>query len=166
VAWFLRKIRFNRWGGVAGRHYALNEVPAEPIGDLLPQDGGISLWRIEDDGHNLDRIIANLAAVQSALAGIDFAQVDEHLLVAAGFTPQKTDGRSPDRHADGRWHYDLLRPMAIDVVKLAQLLLEYAEFGERTSDEVLDLLTKATQAQQIPHARLPNKIKSAVPVPK
>lgn len=61
----LRKIEKGRWNSdpQAVPWLPPGEVQAQALLDLAPKDNGLSVWLIEEDRSNLDRVVAALAGV-------------------------------------------------------------------------------------------------------
>jgi hypothetical protein len=70
----LRKIRKARWyqHNQADFPWLLDEdIPADPLGDLVTNDNELSVWQINDDKSNLHRIAAALAANSDDISNLD-----------------------------------------------------------------------------------------------
>ena len=54
----LRTVRQNRWlKGEAEPFLAADDVPADPVGDLLTQQNLLSVWEVAPDRSNIERIV-------------------------------------------------------------------------------------------------------------
>lgn len=78
------------------------DLPAAPFGDLRPSPTGkLSVWMIDDDASNLDRVIAGMAANRPNLAKFDCTLIDRAVVDDMGVELRKEPGNSKDRGPTG-----------------------------------------------------------------
>ena len=108
----------------------MGTVPTEeqirngPIRDLEPDNNTLSVWYIEDDRSNLERVAVALASTRDTFSNFDYALVDEQLLSALNIKVVQTDGITPDQEANTQWHRDLVELSDADLIALARTIEE------------------------------------------
>lgn len=125
-------------------------LPAAPFGDLRGSPSNkLSVWVVEEDRSNLERIIAGMAATRGNIEKFDGRLVDEAAVLALGIDIQKSSGSSRDREANRNWHADLIQ---MDLRKLEAFALLLAQHGtplEHGYDEVKGLIFESVRAEHI-----------------
>jgi len=99
----IRRIRKARWTLQAW--LGEGELPSDVFLDLNSKDNTLSLWLVEDDNSNLNRVLAAMAA-QGSPDAFDYAVLDKARLEACGFVLERVDGATPDSDANRQWHFD------------------------------------------------------------
>ena len=109
-----RLLRFNdenRWGFAEELDAWIEkgDLPAAPFGDFRASPTNkLSVWVVEDDGQNLARIIAGVAAKRGKIADkLDALLFESAILDRLGIRSNRSPGDSHDREANARWHADL-----------------------------------------------------------
>lgn len=120
----LRKIRQSRWF----RHeehtwLEEDEVQADTLLDLRTEDNALSVWLVEDDRSNLDRVVAALASACDKLQNLDYILFESTILPEIGINIEKSDGITPDEEANHSWHRNLIELSAQDLTTLASELV-------------------------------------------
>ena len=95
------------------------DAQADALSNLKTKGNQLSVWWIDDDLSNLDRVIAALAAGRDRVEKLDYAVIDRGVLDSLGIRSIKADGQSPDGGANQRWHQDLARLSGSQLVALA-----------------------------------------------
>lgn len=96
MAYVLRKIKKSRW------HLdpVTNRLPEsglkKAIIDLQPSEGGLSVFLVNDDKSNLNRVAAAMAATANYPDNFDFVLLDKMGLDDLGIRCEKTLGETPD----------------------------------------------------------------------
>src|SRR5215813_14154600 len=73
----------------------VGEVPAEAVQDFRVDGNELSLWYVEPDGSNLDRVLAAIAANRQHVDKIDYAVFEDAVVERCGLTIRPTPGRLP-----------------------------------------------------------------------
>jgi hypothetical protein len=121
------------------------EVPAEALqGFRLDENNELSVWFVESDRSNLDRILTALAANRDFATQIDYAIFDETVLSRSGITPRKTPGRTPDPDASAKWHWDLIKLSGRRLLNLAEAIGSGSP-QRKSVGSVKELLNKAAR---------------------
>ena len=111
AGYLLRKIEKNRWMPEA--YVAQDDVPADALRDLQTGSNKLSVWLIEEDKSDLERIVVALAAMRNVLSNLDYALLDSGILDKINIKMSDSLGNSPDLTANSRWHRDLIRALGL-----------------------------------------------------
>ena len=96
-----------------------DDVQADALSSLRTKDNQLSVWLIDDDRSNLNRVIAALASGRDHLDKVDYALIDRRFIDSLDIQVSKVDGRSPDMGANQHWHCDLARLSGKQLLALA-----------------------------------------------
>ena len=136
-----------------------DEIQADALKDLETTDNDLSVWLIEEDLSNLDRVLAALAANRDQLANIDFALISLDVLTELGLLFQATPGVTADKEVS-LLHRDLIRLTANRLASLAQAIKRYARLERRSKAQVRSLLLDSIAAGHIDPSSLKEGIAS------
>lgn len=125
-----------------------DDIQADALKDLETTDNDLSVWLIEEDLSNLERVLAALAANRDQLANIDFALLDVTVINNLGILIQSTPGLAPDQ-AVSLLHRDLIQLTATQLTQLAQALATHARLERRSKSQVRLLLLDSLTAGYI-----------------
>lgn len=90
----LRTVRQNRWlKEPAAPFLALDDVPADPVGDLLTQQNLLSVWEVAENRSNIERIVRAVAIGRNEIADMGYVVFDSGLLSDAGIDVRHNKGR-------------------------------------------------------------------------
>lgn len=160
----LRIIRKNRW--YTDDEYAWleeNEIPSDTLGDLITQNNELSVWLIDDQLSNLDRLIAALASNRDKLDKLDYLLFSAEILDQVEIEYHETDGLLPDIYANN-WHLSLVNLSAGKVADLAK----YIWFSPTTQKKrilkkrVGDLIINSVNEGNIPVDQLRTKLQDEI----
>jgi hypothetical protein len=93
----------------------------------VPENSTLSVWYIESDKSNLERIAIALASRRDSFSNFDYALINEQFLIALDIKVVQTNGETPDQEANTPWHRDLVE---LSDSKLMELVRTIAEKGE------------------------------------
>lgn len=135
MPYLLRTIRTARW---TVAEEAQNNLPwlapgdliADPIADFTTKEGKLSLFHVEDDRSNFDRVVAALAANRDRVENFDYALIDWRHLEGAGYKRIHTDGETPDAQVN-KWHFDLVELSVQRVADLTRIFFNHRENFDR-----------------------------------
>lgn len=83
------------------------ELQADSLLDLETEGNTLSVYRVEDDRSNLDRLIAALAANRDDPVNFDYALFDIGAVDELKIRAEQAQGDTPDRTVNDTWHHDL-----------------------------------------------------------
>jgi hypothetical protein len=124
------------------------EVPAEAVQDFRADGNELSVWYVEPDHSNLDRVLTAIAANREHFEKIDYAVFDDAIVDRCEITIRPTPGQLPDEHASRTWHRDLVELSGRKLVSLAESIA--AGSAERKPmNQIRDLLSVAARVGHI-----------------
>jgi hypothetical protein len=109
MALFLYKVRkAHRWyPELAEAFLSEGDVPADPVGELQTKENKLSVWEVEQDRSNLQRIVAALATCPDKVDAAGYILFNSVDLGSSEIQISMTPGGSPDRGVN-HCHRDLL----------------------------------------------------------
>src|SRR5713101_2238736 len=162
VPFMLRKIRQARWYKVEGAWLAADDIPADPLSDLTTKDNQLSVWHIEDDRLNVERVITALAASGTDVANVDYTLLDHRLLSDMHIKIASTRGGTLDEEVNASWHRDLVELSAGKLVVLATAIFVHAEKQRIRKIRVHQLIAQAVASGWIDLQRLQPKVRTEI----
>jgi hypothetical protein len=145
---FLRKVQYKtNWDprGEFSKYLPHGEAPADALRDLSTRENALSVWEIDDQGENLERVLAAIASCGDHIQKIDYVIVDSKHLDDLALAREKKTGDTHDQHANETWHFDLINLSASDLGRLANRMLLHGR-PERVQDKtLLPLLAKSIE---------------------
>jgi len=154
VSFILRKIRKGRWhGSDVLKWLPANELPADSLVDLATKDNQLSIYIVEGDRSNLDRIIAALSANCDFISNFDYALLDKEVLDVIKIKMTNVKGETPDEEVNAV-HRDLVELSASQILELAAAISAKAERGRLTNKQVLRVLANAVGSGHIERDKL------------
>lgn len=156
----LRKIRKSKW-------YSLSWLPegdlqADSLVDLSTKNNELSVWFIEGNKSNLERIITALAGHRDHLSNFDYALFDLKFIEEKSIKIRKSKGISVDDEVNERWHLDLYELSALKVLSLAQHIFIEGEIKRIQEKQIGKYIKKALQAGKIKSEALKDGIRSKI----
>jgi hypothetical protein len=136
------------------------EVQAQALRDLEPANNRLSVWHVEDDRSNLDRLLAVLASTRDALFSLDYALLDEAHLARLGIRTEGNPGESPDREANLQWHRELVELSVSKIASLSSAILEHGERSRRMDRSIATLLLQSVAAGHLDPAQFKEGLRS------
>lgn len=139
----LRKIRKAKWY----KHEAVEWLPpdrlqADTLSDLQTKDNALSIYLVQDDKSDLERVIAALAAACDNLSNFDYALFDDAIIREASFKIANHPGETPDQTVNVTQHRDLIELTTDSVLLLARAIRDGAR-ERKPHSEVGELITRA-----------------------
>lgn len=149
---YLRKIRKVRWYNATW--LSETELQADAFADLQTSNNNLSVWEIEDNHSNLDRIIEALAANCSFVSNFDFILFDSNIPEELKIDVHKTTGNSLNSEVNAAWHRDLIKLTASKLCGLAKKIHKNGKMTRISKKEVCNLISKAVKSGKIPKDKL------------
>jgi hypothetical protein len=154
VPLLLRAIRKNRWyKSEAVAWLPEGEIQADPLGDLATSNNTLSVWQVEDDDSNLEKVITALASSRASISNLDYAVLNIDLLTETGIKIEINPGETPYELANV-WHRDLIELTATKIVRLAETMMQNSHILRIPEKRVLDLIKDAVHNGQIDKTKL------------
>lgn len=159
----LRIIRKNRWyKEEALRYLLLGDTPADPLADLTTENNALSVWYIEDDKSNLERVITALAATRRNLDVLDYALFDFAVPSEIKAQCERSSGNTPDDAVNKTWHYDLKELSGLKIVALTKAILEGGQKERVPLGKVRESIKSAVSTGQVDSSRMNPKLATAL----
>lgn len=161
MPFLLRKIRKVRWLVEADLDWLKEgELPSDPLGDLSTKDNTLSVWHVDTNKSNLDRLLAALASGPDKLSHLDYALFDEALLSKIGIEFRHSPGASADAAANTNWHRDLVELSASKLVELAVGIRAEAQINRLSAMEAKQLVIQGVRSNHLDSTKLRPKLLS------
>ena len=145
MAYFLRKLDRSKAAFHKCDWYCKEDVQGDALSGLRTQDNCLSIWWLEADHANLDRIIAALAATRQFRVKFDYAIIPQSNLGRLDVTLVQTKGTSCDDKANQNWHYELRRLTGTSLLRLANIIQNNGQCARRYEREVEQLIRDAIE---------------------
>ena len=139
------------------------DVQADALYDLRTSSNALSVWLIEENLANLNRVVAALAAGRETLDKFDYALIKLKSLDDLGIEVVKAKGVSCDDQANELWHLDLQGLSGAKLVDLAYLIQEQAEFERVQKSAVEILIVTSVDEGFIDSTRLGERLRLRLP---
>ena len=138
------------------------EIPADPLTSLTTTKNALSVYTVEDDRSNLERIITALAANRGKLDKVDYLLFDPEILSTVGIEAMETQGKTRDSEVN-RWHLDLVEISGSKLLALVTAILRNGFETERLlPGKVSEQIRQAVDSGHIPRDKLPSKLQEDV----
>lgn len=152
----LRTVRHDRWlKEEAAPFLAVDDVPADPVCDLQTKQNLLSVFEVEQDRSNIERIVRAVAIGKQVIADTGYVVLDSDLLPAAGIEVRDSAGGTLDKEANA-WHRDLV-VSGNKLVALTKAILRNGESGIVLKVRLRELVEEGKRNGQIPE-KLPAKL--------
>jgi hypothetical protein len=164
VAYLLRQLRQPRWWqeDETRAWLPIDDAPADVFKDLVTEDNTLSVWHIDDQQSNLDRLLTALAASRHCISNLDYLLCEEHELDQCEVTIVKTEGATPDSEVNARWHRDLIHLSANRLLCVAQSLFRHGVTDRTAEKKVKKAILEAVSQGHIDRERLAPNIQKYV----
>ena len=153
-----RKAAFHPTDGIP-----TGDVQADALSDLRTIGNALSVWLVDDDRANLDRIVAALGAGRMELAKLDYALMDYEVLDDLHIQATAKHGLSVDASANSLWHRDLLDLSGRKLLDLAVMMQARATFERVQKSDLSTLIAQSLHSGFIDKGRLKEKLVRALP---
>lgn len=166
MAKFLRKVETKRhWDhkGEFSKYIPAGEASADCLGDLKTSSEALSVWELDDEKTNLNRILAAIASTREHLQKIDYLIVDAAHVTNLGLKIQPKPGQTRDAGANNAWHRDLIHLSASDLSRLANVLFEHAQRRREMEVKLIALLKHSVDEGHVDRAALRPGIAQKLP---
>jgi hypothetical protein len=114
---------------------------------------------VEEDGANLLRLVAALAALRRGPDKFDYVILDEDSIRGLGITIKKTDGDSADPAANANWHRDLVELTWDKLIALIRMIQSEGEFCRVLERRVGELVGEGVRSGVLDRSRVNEKFR-------
>jgi hypothetical protein len=131
------------------------DIPAGPFGDLAPSPtSALSIWLIDQDLSNLDRIVAALAAGRNHLDKFDYVLVDERAVLQLQVEIEARAEKCPDEEASAQWHRNMIRLTGSQLNALVRLIYSSGLKRRILEPDVEAIIRSALQRGHLDRSRV------------
>ena len=157
---FLIKVTWGRWQTDPPWLLA-GELQAAALFDLRFSNNKLSMWKIEDDGSNLDRVLTALAVNKGKtnIENIDYVILAQESVEGLGIKMERSKGGTLDNVASSEWHYDLTELSASRIVSVAKCI-KNSPIHRRSEAEVKRLIREGLKKKHIDIALVDEPLRS------
>lgn len=161
---FIRKVRKAKWYTSSDVQWlGHGELQADALFDFETKHNEVSVWKLEDDNSNLERVIASLASTRDQLSNLDYAIIEQSKLDEIGIDMKPSDGVSADEEANQKWHRDLVELTAEKIYLLARSV-QLAQIERVSLSDVRESLSRGLSHGWICRGRLKCKVRKKLGV--
>lgn len=159
MAFYLRKVRYQRWVEENEADWLeAGGIPADPLGDLETSNNALSVYWIDSDRSNLERVVAALAANSKyPHKPFDYLLFDASLTASLGIQVLQSDGDTRDQKVNADWHYDLVKLSVSKITELLRSLWKEEELDRKYKGEILSLVRQSVSSGYINRRGLDEK---------
>jgi len=138
-------------------HLDAGDVPADPLGDLRTSDNKLSVYQVDEDRSNIERIARALACGRQHLDDVGYVLFDVSVLEKASIDLCLIDGTTHDS-AVNKCHADLINLTGNKLVTLARHILLEGESDIILKKRIVDLVREGLTSKE-----LPEKVREKLP---
>ncbi len=150
MAKLLRKVKQNRWFRADVQHLLdVGDVPADAIGDLSTSQNSLSVYRVEGEIAEVERVARALASGANHLDNVGYVLFDEALLAKASIEMATTNGGTVDSVVN-KWHVDLTNLTGKKLVALTTLIFLEGESGIILKKRIIELVREGLNSKELP----------------
>lgn len=165
MSYALRMINKNRWYRDAKSYpgKGKNDAPSDTLLDLAPKQNELSVWLVDEQYTNLNRLLASLAANRERIDVFDYALFSIEIFEQVGIQVQQTFGDSPDADSN-KSHLALLNLTATQLADLA-VCIWYSpttSVGRLLGKKVSTLIIEAIRSGNFKLEELKPKMRSEI----
>ena len=152
MPFFLRRITKTKWLERNPPWLPVDDIPADPLGDLRTKSNVLSVWQVEADQRSLMQVAMAITTMSDNVSHFHYALIDQVAF-------EKTNIKVEDAPGDSRYeqantlHYNLIELSASDLVQLARVIYD-SEIGFIPKGQLLPSLAKAVESGEIPKSDL------------
>lgn len=150
MAKLLRKVKQNRWYKADAQPLLeVGDVPADPLGDLNTTQNKLSVFQVDENRSNVERIARALAIGGQRLDNVGYVLFDASLLEKASIELDPTDGATVDSVVN-KCHADLINLTGNKLVTLTRLILLEGESDTILRKRIIELVEEGLGSKELP----------------
>jgi hypothetical protein len=108
----------------------------------------LSVWKIDQDRSNLERVVSAVAAKRDKVDNLDYILFDSSLIDVLGIPANEVKGGTDDEVAND-WHRDLINLSGLKIVGLVKLMLEKGDNFRISKKKIKALVLDGIQKKEI-----------------
>lgn len=161
MTFYLRIIRKKSFWLGCEQYKNTSDVTADLIQDFRTTQNSLSVWHIETDKSNLNRILAAYACTQENIRQVEYAILPSNLLSNANFNIIQERGKTPDLEAND-WHRDIINLTGDTLLMLSKIFFHNCEPETLFVFDVCDYIQESVKEQRISNKNLNKEIKPKI----
>jgi len=164
VGLLLRKIRKGRWYKEPQPSWlCADDIPSDPLGDLVTSENSLSVWYIDDERANLRDVITAMAANRDHVSNFDYVLVGLEDVLSLNLKLESTEGGSPNKEANRRWHRDVIELSSAKLGQLAKLFYQKGQ-RDRVQEKIVRsmILTVLGEGDKIDKSKLSSSMQDSL----
>lgn len=168
MAKLLRRIqRKPNWDpqGEFSTYLPSGQAPADALSDIATDANRLSIWQIDDEGTNLDRVLAAIASPRTNLQKLDYLIFDIQDVQVLEISIEASQGNTFDEEANKSWHFHLTRLSATALANLANRMLARGPARRQNERQLIALIDRSVANGWIDQSRLNPSIRSKLSAP-
>ena len=165
MAKLLRKVQYKpNWDpkGEFSKYLPPGHAPADALLDLRTRGNALSVWQIDDQESNLERVLAAMVSTGEHLQTTSYLIVDMQHITQLRFSLIKSTGDTHDAEANDKWHFDLTKLSASDLATLANTMLSQGKTDRRNPKALAAMLRNSVQQKFVDDAKLNPKVQTQI----
>ena len=159
-----RKIRQSRWikEDLDFAWLGSGEIPGDPLGDLAPLKGDLSVFLINDGRSDPERVAAAMVTKQASLSNVDYVLAELGDLQNIGFEFEEAEGETADGLVNS-WHRNIIELSGSKVLALASTLwISHLQIGRVSEKKVWKRIVEGVSTGEIDRSKLSSNIKKLI----
>lgn len=149
MAFFFRKVRRTKWYREDPKGQAsIEKLQADALGDLRTQSNLLSLFIVDNDLGNLERIAAAFAATSEHRGNLDYVLVDRQAINKLGLKEIPNPGETKDQEVN-KVHIDMAIPNAQNLVDLAFVFWNEGDTKRIQQKKIQQMIQEGKESGQI-----------------
>ena len=154
MAFLLRKIRQSKWYPDPRGSWPLERgLQADALGDLRTQRNKLSVFLVDEQRSNLERIATALAANARDWANLDYVMIDVNELASIHIKHELSPGDTPDNEVNAV-HVDLMELSVSQLVHLALVFQKKGESNRFLRDDIAQKIVEGVRVGNIDRGRI------------
>jgi tRNA(Leu) C34 or U34 (ribose-2'-O)-methylase TrmL len=150
MAKLLRKVKQNRWFKTDAQTLLdSGDVPSDPLGDLNTSQSKLSVFQVDENLGNIERIARALALGSQRIDNVGFVLFDASLLDQASIGLDSTDGETMDAVVN-KCHRDLTNLTGNKLVALTRLILVEGDSDTILKKRIEELILEGIRLKELP----------------
>lgn len=159
----LRAIRKAKWYKNSGVPWlADGELQSDALSDLTTSGNCLSMWQIDNDFSNLNRVIAALSSKRNILANFDYALIDQKFFEDRNIKIRQSCGDTPDLDANANWHWEICELSVPMLINTATFIHKSANIERVMSNDVAKAISTSLSANSFDINKIDEKLLSRV----
>jgi hypothetical protein len=155
VSFVLRKVNKAKWyKNINTSWLPQGELQADVFSsDLRTQNNSLSVWYVDDDRSNFERIVAALVVKQNRLTEFDYALIEFNVTGDLNIRTADVSGDTVDSEVN-RWHLDFIELTASKLFNFALAIQAKAEIERVQIPQVEELVKRSFELGYLDNSKI------------